>query len=326
METYFKNGLVKDIPYCMDTDGNPDFYIQRLDTIGPEEYSYKGDCLNRWLEDSIEALYDKFIAVLFQDKELYYRDVKALPIFIQEAGLSSDITCTVDEFNNSLQQGVPSVPDLYRHIYAVDCNSLVSTLSNLVSEMDANFMGYYIQLSKIDTILNRKYSNGTVYTTSFLTRQISALLENYFTKAYSVLDILTKIAFELEFHWSDFSTYRKLKSADILFGSRKKLAVNEKPDTIFEKSELVKIVESLRNEVVHNGSWEPNPKVFIRFLNGKIVEKYMLFPDIERGHLATSKNRRHFFSNGTKVNDIFPKIHHDFCQKLLNTVDCLNFQ
>ena len=121
-------------------------------------------------------------------------------------------------------------------------------------------------------------------------------------------------------------TIQKIEKCRYLIWIKKKLAVNEKPDTIFEKSELVKIVESLRNEVVHNGSWEPNPKVFIRFLNGKIVEKYMLFPDIERGHLATSKNRRHFFSNGTKVNDIFPKIHHDFCQKLLNTVDCLNFQ
>lgn len=309
----------------MDMDEHSDFYIQRLDTIGSDEYSYKGDCLNRRLEHSIETLYDKFISILFQDEERYYRDIKALPIFIQKAGLSSESTYTVDEFNNTLQQGNFSVPDIYRHIYIVDCNSLISTLSNLVSEMDSNFMGYYIQLSKIDTILKREYQNETVYATSFLTRQISALLENYFTKAYSVLDILTKIAFELEFHWSDFSTYRKLKSAEILFGSKKKLAVNGKTDTIFEKSDLIKIVESLRNEVVHNGSWEPNPKVFIRFVDGKIVEKYMLFPDIEQGHLAVSKNRRHFFSRGTKVNDIFPEIHYDFCKKLLNTVDCLNF-
>ena len=326
METYFKNGLVRDIAYCMDICENSDFYIQRLDTGGPEEYSYKGDYLSRRLEHSIETLYDKFISILFQDEEQYYRDVKTLPMFIQAAGLSSDSDCTVDKFNDSLQQGALSVPDIYRHIYAVDCNSLVSTLSNLICEMDSNFMGYYIQLSKIDVNPTGIFLNGTIYTTSFLTRQISALLENYFTKAYSVLDILTKIAYELQFHWSDFSTYRKLKSADILFGSKKKLTVNDEPDTIFEKSELIKIVESLRNEVVHNGSWEPDPKVFIKLLNGDIVEKYMLFPDIEHGHLATSKNRKHFFSNGTKVNDTFPEIHYAFYSKLLNTVNCLNSQ
>ena len=54
------------------------------------------------------------------------------------------------------------------------------------------------------------------------------------------------------------------------------------------------------------------------------MEKYMLFPDIRQNHLATVKNRRHFFSDDLKVNDIFPKLHAELCGRILNTVKLLN--
>ena len=38
----------------------------------------------------------------------------------------------------------------------------------------------------------------------------------------------------------------------------------------------------------------------------------MLFPDIQQGRLSAVKNRKHFFSDGTKVNDILPKIHKEY--------------
>ena len=86
---------------------------------------------------------------------------------------------------------------------------------------------------------------------------------------------------------------------------------------LFEKCDLVSIIESLRNEVVHNGTWELNPKVFIKFKDELPVERYMLFPDIAQGHLATVKSRNHFFGSGTKVNQAFPKIHSAYRKRLL---------
>ena len=72
---------------------------------------------------------------------------------------------------------------------------------------------------------------------------------------------------------------------------------------IFEDCIVIKQIEALRNEAVHNGTWEFAPKVFLRIEDSTIIERYMLFPDFEEGDLATVKNRRHFFSSGTKVND-----------------------
>lgn len=100
--------------------------------------------------------------------------------------------------------------------------------------------------------------------------------------------------------------------------------INNTPHTLFEKGDLVSLVESLRNEVVHNGTWELNPKIFVKFECGSPIERYMLFPDISQGHLATVKNRKHFFGNGMKVNEVLPKIHIAYQRKLLNTVKLLN--
>ena len=82
--------------------------------------------------------------------------------------------------------------------------------------------------------------------------------------------------------------------------------------TIFEDCDVIKMIESLRNEAVHNGSWEDNPKVYVKFGGGKIIERYMLFPDFEEGRLVNFKNRKHFFSRGTKVNDVLITIN-GFC-------------
>ena len=76
--------------------------------------------------------------------------------------------------------------------------------------------------------------------------------------------------------------------------------------------------------MVHNGTWELNPKAFLRYDNGQIVERYMFFPDIYQGRLAAVKNRRHFFGDERKVNELLPQIHKVFRARILNTVNVLN--
>ena len=95
-------------------------------------------------------------------------------------------------------------------------------------------------------------------------------------------------------------------------------------NSIFEDCNTIRMIESLRNEAVHNGSWEYQPKVYIITENRKIVERYMLFPDFEEGALSTVKNRRHFFSTGAKVNDVLLSIHNDFYKRLLITLQQIN--
>ena len=102
------------------------------------------------------------------------------------------------------------------------------------------------------------------------------------------------------------------------------MLINETENTLFEKCDLVSMIESLRNESVHNGTWELNPKIFVRYDEGIVGERFMLFPDTLQGRLATVKSRKHFFSKGNKVNSVLPCIHAEVKQRLLQTLVTIN--
>lgn len=323
MKTYFQNGIAKDIPYFL--EDSTEFYIQELQGNFPEKYIYPGDKLKYELDSVLVSLYDKFRDLFFDDTTAYYGELSLMPLFVQDAGQNSECSWTVEFFNKVMQEEkIKEIPNIYKHLYLVDCQFLIGTIQNLLSGMEAAFVSYYTQISEIGNDLKPSSEDVTMYQISQAVTSVSTSLENYFIKAYSILDMLCKIAYEFQFLQKDFSSYKKLKSADVLWGARKNLTINNVFGTIFEKCDLINAIESLRNEVVHNGSWELNPKVFVTFKSGLIAERFMLFPDIVQGHLATAKNRRHFFGNGIKVNDVLPKIHTSYQQRILYTVTWLN--
>lgn len=323
MKTFFKSGIMKEVPYFLDESDT--FYIQELEGDCPDKYVYPGDSMKYDLDAELVSLYDRLRDVFFEDTNAYYQALDFLPIFIQGAGQDSDCALTAETFSEWIYKDeFTRIPNFYRHLYLVDCQFLVGTIQNLLSGMENAFISYYTQVVNIGNRQSLSNSNAIIYEMSQSVSCISAQLESYFTKAYSILDMLCKIGYELQSPEKEFSSYKKIKSADLLWGARKKLKINNTPHTLFEKCDFVSMIESLRNEVVHNGTWELNPKVFIRFEDGVPAERYMLFPDISQGRLAAVKNRKHFFGNGTKVNEVFPRIHITYQQKLLNTVRLLN--
>lgn len=323
MKIFFENGTLQDVAYFLDE--NDTFYVQELEDDCPDKYVYPGDSIKYELDTELVSLYDKFRDVFFRDTDKYYRELDRLPCFVQTAGQDSECSLTAEIFSEWLcRDEFIAMPNFYRHLYLVDCQFLIGTIQNLLSGMENSFINYYTQIIKIGNHVAPSVPDATMYEMSQSVRCISSQLENYFIKAYSILDMLCKIGHELQFPEEDFASYKKIKSANLLWGARKKLKINNTPHTLFEKCDLVSIIESLRNEVVHNGTWELNPKVFIKFKDELPVERYMLFPDIAQGHLATVKSRNHFFGSGTKVNQAFPKIHSAYRKRLLNTVKLLN--
>lgn len=302
-----------------------EFYVQDLGNEHLNRYLYPGDSLKYELDDELVSLYDKLRDTFFDDIDEYYKGLNNMPVFVQEAGQNSDCGLTADEFGKLIKdEKYQEITNFNKYLYLVDCQFLVGTIQNLLSGMEDAFVNYFIRISNVNTINSTRNLNETVYEMSQNIGGISAGLENYFIKAYSILDMLCKLSFEIQNPQEDFSKYRKMKSADLLWGARKNLVINGYEKTLFQKCDLVSMIESMRNEVVHNGTWELNPKAYIRFENGKPVERFMLFPDISQGRLAAVKSRKHFFGYGTKVNDILPKIHIEYKNRLLNTIRLLN--
>ena len=323
MRTIFNSGMIKDVPYFLDE--NDEFGIQELDGERvTDKFAYQGDSIKYELDSALAELYDLFRDLLFEDVCKYYTEVPLLPIWVQEAGQSSDIAISSYEFTELIDKS--KVPNLLKHLYLVDCQFLIGTIQNLLCAMETAFIDYYQLIASFPLTEHCRSltdQDGTIMNISAHSKQASSAVETYFTKAYSILDIMCKICYEIQNLRTEFIGYQKIKSADILWGSRKKLCINGAVGTVFEKCELISNIEAIRNEIVHNGTWELNPRIFIRFKNGEEAERFMLYPDMEQGHLATVKNRRHFFSFGRRINDVLPIIHLEFKQRLLVTINSI---
>lgn len=322
MKTYTIKGQVKEIPYVLKKDD--EFGIQAYDDGRNIYYLYNGDENTRKIEKEFVNLHDLILKIVFTDIDDYYNRLENIPLWVIDAGQNSDSEIGSDCFSKLVND--IKDPILYKYLYVNDYFFLVMSVQNLVISMEHAFVNFYKNLSEVKTNIascELDEPNFHYITVSENTVQVSSCVETYFTKAHSILDMMCKICYELQFVQSDFTKYCKLKSAKILWGDRKKLDINNTPGTIFEKCQTTEYIEAIRNEIVHSGTWEMSPKVFIHCIDKKEVERYMLFPDMYQGHLATVRNRKHFFSSGTKVNDILPEIHRDFYNRMLKTIEVL---
>lgn len=319
MKTYWGNGILEDIPYFLNCD--MEFGIQEINEAPSfDRYTYPNDSIRYDLDDVLVELYDVFRDSLFDDMNRYYLELSTAPIWMQSAGQDTDCVIGSDLFKKWVLE--VNNESSYRLMYLVDCQYLIGTIQNLLCAMENAFVNYYKTIAEIpcDSRYMDCNESKVIFTSSSAVIDAISFIETYFTKAYSILDMASKICYELEHLRSEFDTYHKLKCEDILWGNRKHLKIKNTPNTIFEDCELIRNIESIRNETVHNGTWELRPKLFIKIDAGKVIEKFMLFPDMVQGRLAKVKGRRHFFSQNVKVNDVLPKVHLEFQQRLLETV------
>lgn len=323
MQIYLKKGIVIDTDHFNIQYG--DFYIQATRDYCTEKYVYPGDSIKYKLDSELVSLYDTLRDAFFESTEEYYHELDLTPIFVQAAGQDSDCALTADEFAQCIQESsFTQLPNCYRHLYLVDCQFLVGSIQNLLVSMEDIFCDFYVRITTLGKSISPSKPNVVMMESSSNVISLVSLLETYFVKAYSILDRFCKIAYELEYPMADFEKYKKMKSAKVLWGDRKRLSINHQPGTVFEECELIDTIESLRNEVVHNGSWELHPQLFVTYQEGEIVERYLLFPDIDQGHLACVKNRKHFFGSNNKVNERLWQIHSEFAKRVLATAEYIN--
>ena len=308
------------------------FYIQEhlnADLLS-STFEYPGDEIIRQLINRCVELFDVFQDKIFPDRKEFNFYSSIVPIGISEGGLNSD--CSISkmlfkrffEDTGSADDGLPAkitTPEVDKHkflyAYLVDCQSLISTLQELILSANDSFTGFYMLLSSVP---DRSSFSETYYSINAEGRLAFNMLHSLIIQLYSTFDITTKIAYELENMKPCTSNYVRLASRDVLYGKRKKLKM-DKVGTIFESNRQLSIVENLRNELVHNATWEVYPKVFFIKENGKLLERSIHLPDFtEEGNLVTYKNRKRFFADGKKVNEELPVIFLEVMNRLYETL------
>ena len=322
MKTYYQNGIMDDINYFLsDSDG---FAVQYSRNDILDVFYYKNDFLVQEIDVQLVNLFDVFQDMCFKDRDLYYKESCNIPMGIYIGGQSSEISIGKEEFIRLKDEYAQYIPDLLKHIYLGDCQFLVSTIQNLIQSVEYCFIQYFVQISQIELSDRVNKENDIYYVSSERSRQLNFLIETFFTKIYSILDVMVKIIYELENPVVNFESIKKLKCSQKIFGDKKEISINQKEGSIFEDCEIIKQIKDIRNEVVHNGTWELNPKFYLVVNNNRIERRYMMFPEFEEGLLSRVKNRGRFFSSGKTINEAIVEIHDEFYKRLLDTLRYIN--
>lgn len=304
---YLTNGTSNSLPPT-----NEKFFIlqfQKSDnTLG---YEFPGDEIFYRLDTACVNLYDLFRDNLFNSPDEYYKYLDFQPQGLTRAGLDSDFDLSKEDFakyfSNTLHSLYPpstlfdpkfntiisEIDTRKNHFaYLADCQSLINTLQELICSSRSSFIGFYKYLYEVPVQFDFE---KIYYDISTEGRIVFNLASNLIISLYSCFDILTKICYELENLKDCSGNYPKLASSKKLFGDKKDLKKIDFNNTIFEKNTYINIISSLRNELVHNATWEMNPKIFIRVNENELIEKFIFMPDFDNdGYLLTYKNRKRF--------------------------------
>jgi len=311
------NGIPSKTP-----DQTAQFYFYR-DPQGAW-YPNKGNSLHE-IDNACVQLHDALAKKIFGTYEDFYNILKISPEFLITAGLSAEAAISKDLFVKLLER-VPQEFPRYKLLYLFDCRKIVSSIQECSKEV-MQLQGEFYKVFNLEELFYPEITepDGIRYVTSPAVTKLYALLGFVYIRMHSLLDYVTKLAIELDGLKGEFDSYPRLTSKNILYGDRKKVLLNDRPGTLFEKCLLLTEIETTRNHLIHDGLLDDMPKVYRVIKNGECIEKFMLFPDQDNdGRFETFKNRNLFYGNENKINQRLPFVIQEFQKRLLLTLEILN--
>ena len=153
------------------------------------------------------------------------------------------------------------------------------------------------------------------------------LLNSVFVAYASIFDIMSKIAVEqFEFNKYDFSKYKKMRSADIIYNrSLNNIDPSLKvTGMLFSESPVIRKIETFRNEFVHNGPWDLRCSVYYTAIAGEPADVIIYSPDMDDfGNFIRSGSRNKFYSQANRINIQLPDMIKEATIVLKNTINQL---
>ena len=212
-------------------------------------------------------------------------------------------------------------------LYTIDFFSLISNIQEVANEINyltgefyyiLNFDSEFIGLPDESKVMVRTSKNPAA-------NKLIGLMALIYIRLHSLLDYHTKLAYEIEKTKVNFDKYPRLSSKNKLYSDKKNLKIDSSKGTLFYKDPFIIEIESYRNELIHNSLLDDKPRIYERYRNNQVIERYILLPDIdENGRLESYVNRRFFYSNEKKFNHILPDLLQTFQERQLETLKVLS--
>lgn len=272
-----------------------------------EIYEIENSCLQ--LYDIYDNLKQKFNVT---EDNLY--------VFLKDIGHNSESTISKEIFSNKIID--ITNPNI---LYIQDCEALIAYIQECCIEITQLIKKFHeILNSDLGLIILPTDRTGTQTTKSPETNLVFSLLSSVFIKMSSLLDYITKIAFEVLRCPLPLDKYKKLLSRDKLYGKYRELKIEDCSWTIFEDSTLINTIISIRDHIIHHGYIDERPKVYHRLENGTCTERYILMPDTnESGRLENCVNRTLFYSKEVKLNELLPEMTREIFQRANKSIEVI---
>lgn len=275
------------------------------------------------IDFNLISLTYKVVDKLFGSVQNLYSILPFKSTIYSYAGVDAEIKVSKQQFEKWVNS--EKSEETHKILFYYDFQNLVGSLQNLVQESRFLFCNFFKILNENSFMLSDKplQPDIVMFASGQLVTNIFSTINHLFINLASQLDFITKISVELESLPNDFKDYPKLKSNGILYGDLKKIKAITFDNTLFERTDDIKLILSLRNEIVHNASFENIPKVYQVFNDNVMIEKFIFIPDSTKGNFDTFKNRNRFFNNEIKLNEILPGLVTGFWEKMETTIDKL---
>ena len=344
---YSEKGIPINIPI------DESFYITKYNNSnGVSSCTFKGDSIFYEIDDICVGLYDTVLKCIF-DEVLYYQYSPLEPLWYRQSGIDSESVISKTFYEQYVQEalngnfnldGISQTMDLIlqklkpvsRYIYLYDLHALIGYVQNSVISIMQNVKDFYTMLAEyedmnidvwrkeIENDLSR-FDEKYYFASGGECVKIFNSLSGIVISLCSTFDLLSKLTYEVEHLPQNFGNkLEKFKCNNIIFTyerNNRVFGTMDITDTIFETNKNIKLISDLRNELIHNSSWQNVNKIYFHYNQNKLIEKFILIPDFDsEGNIVRSGNRNHFFSQENKINELLPKILDDIMLRIYNTL------
>lgn len=151
-----------------------------------------------------------------------YHTYLTMPIFpfASQAGIDAELRISKEDFE-ILVNNIEDKARLFRLLYYFDVENLIGTLQNSVMETKYIISEFYRFLNNNSFLIHENHfvvKDGIQFASGPIVTNITSLVNHLFVSLYSQMDFVTKIIYEIENLHTEFVSYPKLKSKDVLFG------------------------------------------------------------------------------------------------------------
>ena len=328
-----------------------DFSVTKwVSSDGMESYSFTGDEIFYEIDDLCVNLYDRLAEAIF-DLEEYRRNLSFEPIWLRESGIDSEVVISKEKYEKYLQvtlyernvgedeilkfisETAKPFQPISRYIYLYDLQVLLGYIQNNIISIRQSVADFYIALAEYSVLIRdiEDTDEHCFFGSGQTSVKVFKALNSIIITIVSTFDLISKLTNEVQQIPQNFeSRILKLKSGKIIFnyGQNDRIVMNlDTKNTIFEQSRIIKMVVELRNELIHNSTWQSVNKIYVRYKDREIIEKFILIPDIdENGQIIRSGSRNHFFSQENKINEMLPQILDEIMLRILQTLYNINVE